>query len=39
MLTDFIGALSLPKLRQLRTALVAAFDLDDDPEADILDLT
>jgi mRNA interferase MazF len=39
MLTDFIGALSLPKLRQLRTALVAAFDLDDDPEADIHDLT
>ena len=35
MLTDFIGALSLPKLRQLRTALVVAFDLDDDPDADI----
>jgi mRNA interferase MazF len=38
MLTDYIGALSLAKLKQLRTALVVAFDLDDDPDADILDL-
>jgi len=39
MLTDYIGALSVPKLKQLRTALVVAFDIADDPEADILDLT
>jgi mRNA interferase MazF len=39
MLTDYIGELSLPKLKQLRTALVVAFDIDDDPDADILDLT
>jgi hypothetical protein len=26
------------KLRQLRSALVIAFDIDDDPDADILDL-
>jgi mRNA interferase MazF len=39
MLTDYIGALSLPKLKQLRTALAVAFDMDDDPDADILDLT
>jgi mRNA interferase MazF len=39
MLTDCIGALSLPKLKQLRTALAVAFDIDDDPDADILDLT
>jgi mRNA interferase MazF len=39
MLTDYIGALSLPKLKQLRTALAVAFDIDDDPDADILDLT
>ena len=38
MLTDFIGALSLAKLKQLRSALVVAFDIDDDPDADILDL-
>ena len=38
MLTDYIGALSPAKLKQLRTALVVAFDIDDDP-ADILDLT
>ena len=37
MLTDYIGALSLPKLKQLRTALVVAFDMDDVPDADILD--
>ena len=39
MLTDYIGALSVSKLKQLRTALVVAFDLDDDPDADIPDLT
>jgi mRNA interferase MazF len=39
MLTDYIGALSLAKLKQLRSALVVAFDIDDDPDADILDLT
>jgi mRNA interferase MazF len=39
MLTDYIGALSLPKLKQLRTALIVAFDIDDDPDADIPDLT
>jgi mRNA interferase MazF len=36
MLTDYIGALSLAKLKQLRSALVVAFDIDDDPDADIL---
>jgi len=39
MLTDYIGALSPAKLKQLRGALVVAFDIDDDPDADILDLT
>jgi mRNA interferase MazF len=39
MLTDYIGALSLAKLKQLRSVLVVAFDIDDDPDADILDLT
>ena len=39
MLTDYIGALSLAKLKLLRAALVVAFDIDDDPDADILDLT
>jgi mRNA interferase MazF len=38
MLTDYIGALSLPKLKQLRIALLVAFDIDDDSDADILDL-
>ncbi|MDP8984638.1 MAG: type II toxin-antitoxin system PemK/MazF family toxin [Pseudomonadota bacterium] len=38
MLTDYIGALSLAKLKLLRAALVVAFDIDDDPEADILDV-
>ena len=39
MLTDYIGALSSAKRKQLRTALVVAFDIDDDPDADILELT
>ena len=39
MLTDYIGALSRGKLKQLRSALVVAFDMDDDPDADLLDLT
>jgi mRNA interferase MazF len=39
MLTDYIGALSPAKLKELRSALVVAFDIDDDPDADILDLT
>jgi mRNA interferase MazF len=39
MLSDHIGALSSAKLKQLRTALVVAFDIDDDPDADIPDLT
>ncbi len=39
MLTDYIGALSQAKLKVLRVALVVAFDIDDDPDADILDLT
>jgi mRNA interferase MazF len=32
MLADYIGALSLAKLKLLRAALVVAFDLDDDPD-------
>jgi len=32
MLTDYIGVLSAAKLRQLRTALQIALDIDDDPE-------
>jgi hypothetical protein len=32
-------ALSSAKLKQLRTALVVAFDIDDDPDGDILELT
>jgi mRNA interferase MazF len=39
MLTNYIGALSLAKLKQLRSALVVAFDIDDDLDANILDLT
>src|SRR6202789_61000 len=39
MLTDYIGALSPAKLKLLRGALVVALDLDDDPDADIADLT
>jgi hypothetical protein len=37
--TDYIGTLSLAKLKQLRSALVVAFDIDDDLDADILELT
>jgi len=33
MLTDYVGMLSPTKLRQLRSALQVAFDLDDDPES------
>jgi len=36
MLTDFIGALSLAKLKQLRSALAVALDIEDDPEDDII---
>lgn len=32
VLTDYIGKLSTPKIKQLNTALKVAFDLDDDPE-------
>jgi mRNA interferase MazF len=39
ILTDYIGALSSAKLKQLRTALVVAFDIDDDPDGDALELT
>jgi mRNA interferase MazF len=35
MLTDYVGVLSPGKLRQLRTALQLAFDIDDDPESGI----
>jgi mRNA interferase MazF len=39
MLTDYIGVLSQIKLKKLRTALLVALDLDDDPDADALDQT
>jgi mRNA interferase MazF len=39
MLTDYIGALSLAKLKQLRSALAVALDIEDDPDDDILELT
>jgi len=39
ILTDYVGALSPIKLKRLRRALVVAFDLDDDPDAEVLDLT
>jgi mRNA interferase MazF len=39
VLTDYIGALSPTKLKQLRTALLVALDIDADPEADTLPLT
>jgi mRNA interferase MazF len=37
MLTDYLGVLSQTKLKQLRTALLVALDLDVDPDADVLD--
>jgi mRNA interferase MazF len=37
LLTDYIGTMSVAKLKQLRSALVVAFDIDDDLDADILD--
>jgi hypothetical protein len=39
MLTDYIGLLSLAKLKQLRSALAVALDFADDPDDDILELT
>jgi mRNA interferase MazF len=39
VLTDYIGALSLAKLKQLRSALVVALDIEDDPDDDTLELT
>jgi mRNA interferase MazF len=38
MLTNYIGALSLAKLKLLRAALVVALGIDDDQDADIFDL-
>ena len=38
MLTDYIGVLSLAKLKQLRSALAVALDIEDDPEDDSLEL-
>ena len=38
ILSDYVGALSAAKLKQLRSALVVALDLDDDPDAAVLDL-
>jgi mRNA interferase MazF len=35
MLTDYIGALSPAKLKLLRAALVVAFDMGDDPDAEL----
>lgn len=35
MLTDYVGKLSPAKLKQLRTALQIALDIDDDPETGI----
>jgi hypothetical protein len=34
-----IGALSLAKLKQLRSALAIALDIEDDPDDDTLELT
>jgi len=34
MLTDYVGALSPAKLRELRSALVVALDIEDDPDDD-----
>lgn len=38
MLTDYIGVLSLAKLKQLRSALAAALDIEDDPDDDTPEL-
>ena len=37
MLTDYVGALSLAKLKQLRSALMVAFDIDHDPDRTIVE--
>lgn len=37
VLTDYIGVLSPAKLKQLRTALQVALDIDDEPETAIED--
>ena len=37
MLTDYVGALPLAKLKLLRTSLLVAFDIEDDLDADILE--
>ncbi len=39
MLTDYIGVLSLAKLKQLRSALVVALDIEDDPDDELLEPT
>jgi mRNA-degrading endonuclease toxin of MazEF toxin-antitoxin module len=39
MLTDYVGALSLTKLKQLRNAFAVALDIGDDSEYDTLELT
>jgi hypothetical protein len=39
MLTDYVGVLAPEKLRQLRSALQIALDIDDDPEAGLQTLT
>jgi mRNA interferase MazF len=39
MLTDYVGALSLTKLKQLRNALAVALDIGDDSDDDTLELT
>jgi mRNA interferase MazF len=39
MLTDYIGVLSLAKLKQLRSALAVALDIEGEPDDDILELT
>jgi mRNA interferase MazF len=39
MLTNYIGVLSLAKLKRLRSSLAVALDIEDDPDDDILGLT
>jgi mRNA interferase MazF len=34
VLSDYVGALSLAKLKQLRTTLAVALDIEDDPDGD-----